>query len=96
MAGTPEGAQKARERNLANDPNFYSNIGKKSWENPQRSREVGFALMDEQTRKELGRKGGLKTKDDYNQTTQRPAQEEDYTTPEEFASIFNKDDTDAL
>lgn len=27
MAGTVEGGRKARDRNLANDPNFYKKIG---------------------------------------------------------------------
>lgn len=65
MPGTKEGARKAREANLAKDPNFYSNIGKKSWKNPERSRDVGFALLPPEKRSELGRKGGKKTKNEY-------------------------------
>lgn len=33
MAGTIEGGRKAAAKNLANDPNFYSKIGRKGGEN---------------------------------------------------------------
>lgn len=68
MAGNKEGALKARAKNLANDPDFYKKIGAKSWDNPDRSRETGFALMSEERRKELGAKGGRKTKKEYKTT----------------------------
>jgi hypothetical protein len=44
MAGTREGAAKARQTNLTNNPNYYSEIGSRSWKNPERSRKTGFAL----------------------------------------------------
>jgi hypothetical protein len=65
MAGNAEGARKAREKILARDPDFYKKIGAKSWDNPNRSHETGFALMSEEQRKELGAKGGRKTKEEY-------------------------------
>lgn len=65
MAGTAEGAQKAKQKNLEKDPDFYSNIGKRSWSNPDRSHETGFANVDPELRREYGRKGGKKTKNDY-------------------------------
>jgi hypothetical protein len=65
MAGTKEGAQKAREANLAKDPNFYKNIGGQSWKNPDRSRKTGFALLDEKEHKKLSQKGGKVTKEGY-------------------------------
>jgi general stress protein YciG len=65
MPGTPEGAAKTRQKNLEKDPNFYANIGKKSWNDPQRSRTVGFALLDKEELKEISQKGGSKTKKDY-------------------------------
>jgi general stress protein YciG len=66
MAGTKLGAQKAAQHNLSSDPDFYRKIGQKSWTNPQRSRTTGFAAMPKDKHRELSRKGGKKTKDDYN------------------------------
>lgn len=66
MAGNKEGARKARETILKKDPDFYRNIGGKSWDNPNRSRKTGFALLDEKEHKALSKKGGQKTKEDYN------------------------------
>lgn len=66
MAGNKEGAQKAREKNLAKDPDFYKNIGGQSWKNPDRSHETGFALLPKEKHLELSKKGGQKTKEDYN------------------------------
>lgn len=54
MAGTKEGAQKARDKNLARDPNFYSNIGRIGGKNGTTG---GFAANRELAR-EAGRKGG--------------------------------------
>ena len=58
MAGNREGALKAREKNLAKDPDFYKNIGGKSWKNPNRSRKTGFALLPKEEHRELSKKGG--------------------------------------
>ena len=69
MSGNSEGARKAREKLLARDPDFYKKIGAKSWDNPDRSHETGFALVPEKLRKELGAKGGRKTKKDYKTQT---------------------------
>lgn len=89
MSGNKEGARKAREKILAKDPDFYAKIGAKSWSNPKRSHETGFALMPEELRKELGAKGGRKTKKEYKTgVTNRhiikifKALEESPTTPE--------------
>lgn len=66
MAGNKEGAAKARETILKKDPDFYRNIGGQSWKNPERSHKTGFALLDEKEHKALSKKGGQKTKEDYN------------------------------
>lgn len=84
MSGTSEGAQKARDKNLAKDPNFYRNIGKRSWTNPNRSHETGFAKLSREKHIELSRKGGKKTKDDY--------QETEYETAESLREIFHPED----
>jgi general stress protein YciG len=65
MAGTAEGARKTREANLAKDPNFYKKIGAKSWQNPDRDHEVGFAKIDKETHIEISKKGGSRTKKEY-------------------------------
>lgn len=68
MAGTKEGALKAAQTNKNKyGPNFYANIGSKSWDNPDRSHKTGFALNPELA-VEAGRKGGKKTKDEYKTT----------------------------
>lgn len=36
MGGTLAGGKKARETNLAKDPNYYFKLGRKSWENGKR------------------------------------------------------------
>jgi general stress protein YciG len=64
MAGTKEGARKAHETKIKKDPDFYRKIGRLSWKN-DRSHAVGFGLMDAEKRRELGQKGGKKTKKDY-------------------------------
>lgn len=66
MAGTKEGSQKAAETNkLRHGPDFYKNIGSKSWKNPERSRKTGFALLKKDKHLEISKKGGQKTKEDY-------------------------------
>lgn len=80
MAGTKAGALKARDKNLDKDPNFYANIGSRSWQNPNRSRKTGFANLPTEKVRELGAKGGRKTKKDY-QT------KEEYTTPEDIRQL---------
>lgn len=77
MAGTSEGGKKAAAKNKAKDPDFYKKIGSMSWDDPERSREIGFALDPEKAR-EAGRRGGKKTKNEYHK------KEEAYITPEEL------------
>ena len=54
MAGTPEGGRKAAAKNLANDPDFYKNIGRKGGKNGTTG---GFAANPELARI-AGAKGG--------------------------------------
>ena len=75
MAGTKEGAQKAHQTKINKDPDFYRKIGRQSWKN-DRSHAVGFALMDPETRRELGQKGGKKTKKDYKKVVETPTTQE--------------------
>ena len=58
MAGTRIGGLKAREKNLAKDPDFYKKLGKLGG-----SRKVpkGFALDRERAR-EVGKLGGMKSR----------------------------------
>ena len=58
MAGTLEGGLKARDKNLANDPDFYKKIGAKGGSNGNTG---GFAASPELARI-AGRLGGLKSK----------------------------------
>lgn len=58
MAGTKEGGIKAAKKNLENNPNFYSEIGRKGGKN---SHTGGFAANPELART-AGRKGGLKSR----------------------------------
>ena len=81
MAGTPEGAAKARATILAKDPDFYQKIGSKSWSDPDRSRETGFAVLDKETHIEISKKGGQKTKKDYKKT--HPVTETNQVSPGE-------------
>jgi hypothetical protein len=75
MAGNAAGARKAAQTNKQKyGSDFYAKIGSKSWQDPNRSHETGFALMDPEIRKALGAKGGSKTKDDYK--TKAQAEEE--------------------
>ncbi len=65
MPGTTEGARKAAQTNKQrHGADFYKKIGSRSWKDPKRSRKTGFALNLDLAR-EAGRKGGLKTKDEY-------------------------------
>lgn len=67
MAGTKEGGQKARDKNLAIDPNFYSNIGRKGGKN---GKTGGFAsdavgedgLTGKERARIAGAKGGRKSR----------------------------------
>ena len=54
MAGTKTGGQKAAAKNLAKNPNFYAEIGKKGGQN---GRTGGFAANPELARI-AGAKGG--------------------------------------
>lgn len=65
MPGTKEGGRKAAQTNKQKDENFYANIGQKSWKDPNRSRKVGFALLDKETHLKISQKGGSKTKEEY-------------------------------
>jgi len=55
MAGTKAGGIKAAAKNLAKDPSFYANIGRKGG---QLGRTGGFAA-NPKLAAEAGRKGGL-------------------------------------
>lgn len=95
MAGTKEGGRKASQTNKKKyGKDFYSRIAARSWSDPNRSRETGFAL-DPARAAEAGRKGGKKTKKEYKTNGQKETQEA-YYTPEEFSRIIKKDDTDSL
>jgi len=69
MAGTRIGGLKAKEKNLANDPNFYAKIGAKGGAN---GHSGGFATDvycdcnviagDHVKRQCAGRKGGMKSR----------------------------------
>lgn len=56
MAGTKAGGIKAREKNLANDPDFYKKIGSTGGKNGKGTLK-GFAASPELA-SEAGRKGG--------------------------------------
>lgn len=56
MAGTKEGAMRARATNLAKDPDYYRNIGIKGG-SAIHTKPQGFALYRELA-VEAGRKGG--------------------------------------
>lgn len=94
MAGTKAGAAKAKQTNLKKyGPDFHAKVGAKSWSNPNRSRKVGFALVDPKTRSELGRKGGSKTKEQY-ATTPKPLDDSEWTTAEDVQALA--EDIDSL
>lgn len=67
MAGTKEGAKKAREKNLARNPNFYSDIGKIGAEKYQLRKDAGIAkprgfAANPELAREAGKKGGAKSR----------------------------------
>lgn len=63
MSGTQAGAQKARATNIKRyGPDFYQIIGARSWDDPFRSRETGFAKLPREKVIELGSKGGKTNK----------------------------------
>lgn len=74
MSGTKAGSLKAKQTNLKRNPNFYKEIGAKSWQNPNRSHITGFAKLPKEKVIEYGRKGGQKTKEDYKTTNRIEAQ----------------------
>ena len=78
MAGNAEGARKAAQTTKErHGQDFHARAGKKSWDNPDRSREVGFALMDTETHKQLSAKGGKHKKNEKEETSiNSEAQEE--------------------
>jgi general stress protein YciG len=102
MSGTSAGAQKAKLTNLKKDPDFYSNIGQRSWKNPDRSRETGFALLTPEERAELGRVGGKKTKSDYKTTLSQETSKGSLTVkieeedPDTLISILKDSDSGSL
>lgn len=81
MAGSKEGALKARQTNIERyGADFYKKIARRSWSDPKRSRAVGFAL-NKDLASEVGRKGGKKTKNEY-----KP-KEPEWTTAEDMAAL---------
>lgn len=57
MAGSPIGGIKARDKNLAKNPNFYRDIGRKGGKAPS-DKPRGFATMTPERLKEVSAKGG--------------------------------------
>jgi len=55
MAGTKTGGQLAAEQNLANDPDFYSKIGKKGGSAPHKSRPF---QVNRELASRAGKRGG--------------------------------------
>lgn len=95
MAGTREGAQKAKQTNLKKNPNFYADIGSRSWDDPNRSRLTGFA-KDPQKASEAGKIGGKKTKSDY-KTTQRTQEAYNFLgDKDEVQEALTEEDLDTL
>lgn len=89
MPGTKEGGKKAAQTNKSKyGSNFYKKIGGQSWKNPNRSRKTGFAINPELAR-EAGRKGGLKTKDDYKT-------KEEYEDAETLANLLKESDPESM
>lgn len=58
MAGTKEGGKKAAAKNLANNPNFYQEIGSLGGKNNKQER----TFQKPGAAKEYGSKGGLKSR----------------------------------
>lgn len=99
MSGTKAGARKARDKNLQNNPNFYADIGSKSWDNPDRNRKTGFAQMTPELRAELGRIGGKKTKAEYQTFVKETKndyhkKEAEFVTAEEIHAILEQSEED--
>jgi hypothetical protein len=66
MAGTKAGGAKAAKTNKALfGDDWYKQIGKDSWKNPNRSRKTGFAVMSKEKHIEISKKGGQVKKEDY-------------------------------
>jgi hypothetical protein len=81
MAGNKEGALKGAKTNKEKyGADFYKNIGSRSWTNPERSRKTGFALMSKEEHVEYSKKGGKKTKEDYQKKTTNLHQETSVST----------------
>lgn len=71
MAGNRQGALKgAQTTKDKHGADFFKKIGSRSWDNPERSRKTGFALMEKDKHLEYSKKGGQKTKEDYKKTTE--------------------------
>jgi general stress protein YciG len=86
MSGTKEGAAKAALTNKDKyGQDFYRKIGAKSWDNPDRSHETGFALLPKEKVVELGRKGGQQNKG------KKYAKKVEYTTAEEIRALLEAD-----
>lgn len=64
MGQTKEGAKKVREINLARDPNFYSNMGKRNAGVPVPSRGFGSKVVgrDGLTGEQRAKIGGKKSR----------------------------------
>lgn len=82
MAGNTTGAAKAKQTILAKNPDFYKEIGALSWSDPSRSHETGFAKIDKETHREISKKGGLKTKEDYKEKTDPAPETQEVTSGE--------------
>lgn len=59
MAGTKAGAIKTRDKNLANNPNFYADIGRIGGKNGTTG---GFAAATQEQVREWGSIGGRKSR----------------------------------
>lgn len=79
MAGTKSGALRAKETNMARDPDFYKKMGAKGGSSPK-TRPSGFATMDKERLLEISAKGGTNgkrgkwTKKDYQNRVKQYAQ----------------------
>lgn len=66
MAGNSEGARKGAITNKQrHGEDFFKKIGSRSWNDPNRSRKTGFALLPKDKHLEISKKGGQATKEDY-------------------------------
>ena len=57
MAGTAEGGRKTKAKNLAKNPNYYVELGRRGGKAPARYPK-GFAAMDPEEHRAASRKGG--------------------------------------